>query len=97
MPGYLYRGDPRLVVLNARIMAARAGADMPIPHGTRKGYRMHLERGEAACRECLDGEAAVRRRYERNARVRARAREAEGDMVAAGVLAVMESIAGGKP
>jgi hypothetical protein len=67
MPGYLYRGDPWLERANAAIMARRA-ARMVLPHGTRQGYRMHLERGEAACRACLDGEAAVRRRYERRRR-----------------------------
>ena len=33
----------------------------PIDHGTERGYRMHLRRGEAACQECIDGRNAERR------------------------------------
>lgn len=37
---------------------ARGGRRKPIEHGTYAGYRMHLRRGELACADCLEANAA---------------------------------------
>lgn len=66
MTGYLYRGDPWLAVVNARIMAEREPGSKGVTglpgHGTEAGARRHWRRGEKACGACAPAATAAAKR-----------------------------------
>lgn len=88
--GYIWRGDPGLIGLNARIMAARKPGSTrqapwpapwfkelpPIRHGTTGGYRQHYVRDEPPCDPCREADREADRKLKRARRARQAAREA---------------------
>lgn len=80
--GYVYRGKPGLVAMNAAILAARppdrefGGRPDGAPgHGTKAGFSRHRKAREKPCEACRAAARAAQRRYETNSRQRKTARE----------------------
>jgi hypothetical protein len=68
--GYLWRGTPTLLALNAQILAQRTRT--PGECGTEGGARRHVRRGEKICERCSTAAYAAKREREEKAAARGR-------------------------